>query len=153
MPSRYKKRGVFTREKTCLECGLMFIAHATNRKHCEACQEKHKRQKVRFGQRICTATTGAISEMAVSLDLLCRGYEVFRSLSPACSCDLIISRNGTCIRTEVKTLAYNQSAGSYAKTKAFEAISADLIALVSYGNSGKPIIQYVPPLHDGVVVK
>ena len=39
-------------------------------------------------------TTGAIAELVVATDLLGRGYEVFRALSPSCSGDLAVLKNG-----------------------------------------------------------
>ncbi len=50
-----------------------------------------------------TSDRGAISELAVAVDLMYRGFEVFRALSPASSCDLIIYRDGKALRVEVKT--------------------------------------------------
>lgn len=50
-----------------------------------------------------TGTTGAIHEFKVAIDLMEKGYEVFRALSPACSCDLAILKNGKLLKIEVKT--------------------------------------------------
>jgi len=41
--------------------------------------------------------------MRVSTDLLMHGAEVFRALSPNCSCDLIILKDGKLLRVEVTT--------------------------------------------------
>jgi hypothetical protein len=49
------------------------------------------------------STKGASSELIVSVDLLSKSYEVFRSVSPAASCDLIALKNGQTFRVEVKT--------------------------------------------------
>ncbi|MGE3341481.1 MAG: group I intron-associated PD-(D/E)XK endonuclease [Candidatus Altimarinota bacterium] len=46
---------------------------------------------------------GCISEYAVASDLLQRGFEVFKALSPAASCDLIVMKDGKYFRIEVKT--------------------------------------------------
>ena len=46
---------------------------------------------------------GASAELRVCADLLLRGYEVFRSISPHCSCDLMIQKDGNIYRVEVKT--------------------------------------------------
>ena len=51
--------------------------------------------------RLPTGTTGAIQELRVAADLLIRGYAVFRSLSPACSCDLAVIKDKKLIRIEV----------------------------------------------------
>ena len=52
---------------------------------------------------LATATVGAISEYRVVLDLLSKGFNVFRATSPACSCDLIILKNHNILRVEVTT--------------------------------------------------
>ena len=44
--------------------------------------------------------------MRTSVDLLAKGYEVFISLSPDGSCDLIALKNGKCLRIEVRTSHY-----------------------------------------------
>lgn len=45
---------------------------------------------------------GAIGELLVASDLLSRGYEVFRPLCAASSCDLAYIRDGHLVRVEVK---------------------------------------------------
>jgi hypothetical protein len=56
-------------------------------------------------------TVGAINEFRVAIDLLGKGYEVFRALSPACSCDLAILRDSRFLRLEVKTAYRNPRSG------------------------------------------
>lgn len=51
---------------------------------------------------IPTGTVGAINELRVSVDLLTKGYHVFRALSPACLCDLVLLE-GRAFRVEVTT--------------------------------------------------
>lgn len=50
-----------------------------------------------------TGIIGAIGELQVCSDLLIKGYEVFRSVSPHCTCDLVACKDGKCYRIEVKT--------------------------------------------------
>lgn len=47
---------------------------------------------------------GAWAEILVCADLLARGFEVFRAISPSASCDLIVIARGTptALRVEVK---------------------------------------------------
>lgn len=52
---------------------------------------------------LSTGTTGAVSELVASVDLLRKGYEVFRALSPSCSCDLAILKDHQLLRIEVRT--------------------------------------------------
>ena len=50
-----------------------------------------------------TGTVGAISELRVAADLMIKGFEVFRAMSPAAICDLLVLKNGNLLRVEVKT--------------------------------------------------
>lgn len=58
-----------------------------------------------------TGQRGAQSELIVSADLLDRGFEVFRSVAQACSCDLIAMKGRKLIRIEVRTGKMSQTAG------------------------------------------
>lgn len=49
------------------------------------------------------ATVGAVSELVASADLMRQGFAVFRAMSPACSCDLLILCDGIVQRVEVRT--------------------------------------------------
>jgi hypothetical protein len=66
-----------------------------------------KREKVRHEAEarlaISASSIGAVAELVVAADLLRRGYEVYRAVSPAASCDLVILREGRAIRVEVKS--------------------------------------------------
>lgn len=62
------------------------------------------------------ATTGAISELRVSVDLLSKGYNVFRALSPNGPCDLAVLRDDKLLRIEVRT-TYISYTGKPYKTK------------------------------------
>lgn len=62
----------------------------------------------RESQRISNGKTGAKSEMLVACDLLDKGFEVFRAVSPSASCDLIILNGNQTERVEVRTGRNNQ---------------------------------------------
>lgn len=65
---------------------------------------------------LSTATVGAMSELAVAVDLIARGFEVFRALSPATSCDLAILKDGRLLRIEVRSALRNSKGlATYAK--------------------------------------
>ena len=53
------------------------------------------------------ADLGAASEMIVIADLLLRGFSVFRSMSPACKCDLLAMDSRNHFKIEVKTATRN----------------------------------------------
>lgn len=50
-----------------------------------------------------TSTVGTIGELEVAVDLLKHGFEVFRSVSPSCSCDLAILKDHCLLKIEVTT--------------------------------------------------
>jgi len=85
-----------------------------NAKYCSpSCQNEYWKKKY-AGQNtlsgLSSGTVGAINELRASVDLLRRGYSVFRALSPACPCDLVLLRNGDVFRVEVTT-GHNSSNG------------------------------------------
>lgn len=45
---------------------------------------------------------GALAELAVSADLLSRGFEVFKAVSGSATCDLIAMAEWNCFRVQVK---------------------------------------------------
>jgi len=78
-----------------------------------------------------TATTGAISELRVAIDLLAKGYDVFRALSPSCPCDLAILRDSKLLRVEVRTSFISISGKPYrTKKKGDDANNIDVYAWV-----------------------
>lgn len=52
---------------------------------------------------------GAISEYRVVVDLLDKGYDVFRACSSTCSCDLALLKGNKLLRIEVTTGRYGPS--------------------------------------------
>jgi len=52
---------------------------------------------------IPTGTVGAIGEMVVAVDLMKKGYSVFRALSPHCFCDLVAYRGNDSYKIECRT--------------------------------------------------
>lgn len=52
---------------------------------------------------VSPGTVGAISELIVATDLLSRGYEVYRSMSPNSTYDLIARGEAGTLRIEVRT--------------------------------------------------
>jgi len=51
-------------------------------------------------------TIGAASELLAAADLMMKGWEVFRALSPNSHCDLLAEKDGTTMRLEVRTGRY-----------------------------------------------
>ena len=58
-----------------------------------------------MGERydLSSVTVGALNELRVAVDLMTRGYAVFRALSAACETDLVIFKNKEVKLIEVTT--------------------------------------------------
>jgi len=99
-------------ERNCVYCGK---ALPLNRwRYCnDTCKSsylsvRYREQNPFSGQS--TSTTGAISELRVAVDLMSKGYNVFRALSPSCPCDLAILKDGQLLKIEVRT-TYRTASG------------------------------------------
>jgi len=77
-----------------------------------------------------TATIGAISELRVAVDLLQKGYAVFRALSSSCPCDLAILQDKKLFRLEVKTASRSVASGAVVVPKNKKDGLYDILAAV-----------------------
>src|SRR3972149_3193615 len=134
------------KEKQCVVCMSIFLSIQDTAKYCsKKCLNIHLKKRCgRYGfkeQGISTGTVGAMSEILVSFDLMSKGFEVYRALSPASSCDLLAIKKGKMINFEVRTgyRGVNNGKISYPKTN----IRAKLVAVVLYD---KREVVYFPPL-------
>jgi len=92
---------------------------------------------------IDTGMAGAYCELAVCGDLLLRGYQVFRSISPSSPYDLIaVSRDGLILRIEVKHAYRNPRTD---KLHCSKRNRGDVLAMVV---SDEGAIVYDPELPD-----
>ncbi len=84
-------KGLLPSQKTCsVECRRIRLGNITGR-------------AVINEIGLPTGTVGSISELAVSCELMTKGYSVFRALSPSCFCDLIICKGDVSYKVEVRT--------------------------------------------------
>ena len=98
------------------ECGKEFTPCQHRQRYCSPGCRIQVERAARPGRPgripgMPTQTTGAVSEMAAAIDLLKRGYEVFRALSSACSCDLIALGPAGALRIEVRTGSRSPATG------------------------------------------
>jgi hypothetical protein len=131
----------------CKGCGTEISQTRANRKamFCSnRCRTAHYKQQIgTLGSGLPSGTTGAIGELVVAIDLLRRGYEVFRALSPSCSCDLAIIRDRNLVRVEVRTAYLNKLTGSILRN-GVDSAKHDLLALVIVNDGSR--ILYEPEL-------
>jgi hypothetical protein len=130
-----KRRGTLPdlAERECVLCGIKLLTRKTRQKYCsEACRRAHKNKMWnginQTDLKLSCGTTGAIAELLVASDLLSNGYEVFRALSPSCSCDLAILKDGQLLRVEVTTAYLLPSGKLQAPKKPQE--KSDIVAYV-----------------------
>lgn len=97
-----------TYDLVCVVCENSFLHTCKTAKVCsEPCRKE--RQKQRYGKGalvnpfLPTGTVAAMAALQVSVDLLKKGYAVFRSVSPACFCDVIAIKEEEIMRVEVRT--------------------------------------------------
>jgi len=106
----------------CPNCSQSFSTRKSYQRFCsQSCQAAYWKEKNSFDSigresGLPTATVGTIGELAVALDLLRRGYHVFRALSPSCPADLVAYRDGDPLKIEVRT-GYLRNGKLYAVRK------------------------------------
>lgn len=123
-------------QRECFCCKKTFMA-THNQRYCSVgCREKDYGIVSEF-KGVATATVGAIQEYRVVIDLLSKGFEVFRATSPSCSCDILVLKENKMIKVEVRT-AYKSISGKFIYPK--NNIKADILALVL----PKGEIKYLP---------
>jgi hypothetical protein len=150
----YRKRKLPTKPvKTkiiCLNCLQPFecVDYAKKRKFCSsACrdlkQKKTWKEHNPFNdENLSTPSKGTISELTVYLDLLKKGYNVLKSITPNCSFDLALLCNKNIYRLEVTTGSYDYK-GNIVHSKKFTD-KFDILCIVT--KDGK--ITYLPPIPE-----
>lgn len=134
----------------CKRCGIVLDVPDENQKkkycsnQCRRSEQKERYAVLNDRANISPGKVGAVAELIVSADLLRKGYEVFRSVSQDCSCDLVILKAGRFIRVEVRT-GYVNTDGSvgYAK-KPSDVGRSDATAIVLRGRD----VVYSCPIDD-----
>lgn len=91
-----------------------------------------------------TGTTGTISELLVAVDLLRKGYAVFRAITPNCPSDLAVLKDGKLLCLEVRT-GYRNQDGSV-KCTGQDDHRGDVLAIVIGPMWEKHSVHYIPPL-------
>jgi len=101
----------------CAVCGSL-LTEAKKRRHCKFCSRECRLEDTKrrwrsanpgMSRSFTSATRGAISELRVCVDLMERGFPVFRALSSSCSCDLGLLQDHKLLRIEVTTGSYSPS--------------------------------------------
>lgn len=95
--------------KKCPTCGKEFKARRSNQIYCNSkCTPGNQlERKIKSNlDHISPGTVGAIAELLVSIDLMKRGYTVYRALSPASYSDILAVKGSIILHVEVRTATY-----------------------------------------------
>jgi len=130
-------------KKICVGCKKEYIARAKNQLVCYNCKDNYK---LSITNNLPIGTVGAISEILVSADLLKKGYEVFRAISPSCSCDLAMLKDNKLLRVEVRTGRNSATGKLYYSSN----MRADIMAVVIHKTNE---IIYIPKIDEKNKVK
>ena len=86
-------------------CSVCKKTKKTNQIRQKLCDEKCRKEF--YGRQgrlnIATSSVGAISEMAICIEMLKRGYSVFRTVSQSSFCDVIAVKKKEILMMEVRT--------------------------------------------------
>lgn len=97
-------------QRICPQCDGPLRNVQDNKRFCSRrCAALHKGIKGKPRQKAHNSRTGAFSELVVSIDLLRRGYHVFRALNPDACCDLVAVKDEQVLRIEVRTAVLNKN--------------------------------------------
>lgn len=90
----------------CTQCNKKIECSQPNQKFCtKSCRNNYhgRNRLVSINSEVSSGTVGCITELEISIYFMKKGYAVFRSLSPACFCDLIVIKNKEVMYLEVRT--------------------------------------------------
>ena len=94
-------------DKICTHCGKSYKSSPTRggvQKYCsKKCQLAFVYGNGVLPNKIPPGTVGALSELIASADLMRKGFEVYRALSPASSCDVLAIKGKKVFTFEVRT--------------------------------------------------
>jgi Holliday junction resolvase-like predicted endonuclease len=97
--------------------------------------------------------TGAVSELVVCADLLKKGYEVFRSVSPSSSCDLIVLKDGKTLTIEVRTGCVNSDGTHRYSGRVKASVLAVVVMNLKDNSEVEMKVHYVPELSKSGIEK
>ena len=123
-------------EKSCEACGSVYQTDSPIKMYCcQRCRYKAERKKEEEDSLLpvyeysSTMAVGAVHELLVSVDLMRRGFYVFRALSPAGPCDLVAIAKDEMYRIEVTT-GVRTLAGTLSFRKKSDRYLYDFLAVV-----------------------
>lgn len=126
--------------KHCIICGKEIPKNWRSYRS-KVCSEDCRKISLKDKGLLPTATVGALSELTASVDLMKKGYHVFRALSPSCPHDLVIIKDDKTITIQVRTASILPSGIIFCNKSN---MTSDILAMVI----GTENIQYEPSLES-----
>ena len=133
--------------RDCAMCGKNFpVGNQARKRFCEVeCRKKFHKPFAPLSDTLARGTVGAIGELEVSIDLMEKGFEVFRALSPSSSCDILVQKAGKTYALEVRTGYYRGGEEKMEKVIYSPAnIHAPYLAIFIRKINGNDDIKYEP---------
>lgn len=96
-------------EKECKKCRKIFTPKHKAAQFCsKGCKMGYNYTRYTKSETkgICSGTVGAIAELVVCADLMKKGFDVYRAVSPHAYADLIAIKDGRLYQFEVRTARY-----------------------------------------------
>ena len=90
--------------------------------------------------KISKSTVGAIAELIASADLMSKGFQVYRALSPSSDCDILAEKEHKVYKFEIRTGRYNWKGSLTFPPKS---IKAPNLIIITHNDKK---IHYVPPI-------
>lgn len=134
----------------CEQCGEQYEQTTKRQRYCgPRCSSKHFNGLATvplgspaYGDGLSFQTKGALSELRAAVDLLARGYHVYRSMSSSAPWDIVVAiPSGRLVRVEVKTavlMADGSARGGSLKRNVY-----DVLCFVTRDG-----IVYEPPIEE-----
>jgi hypothetical protein len=136
-------------------CGEWFSTQNSVKRYCSrTCQVGRKnleRKTINNGRvnGIPTGTVGAISELMACVDLMNKGYEVFRAMSPSSNCDLIGIKNEVIHKYEVRTGNYEKTADGLKLSWSNQRSSGKEMLVITYKDNK---VHHIPTIIHDIVI-
>lgn len=127
----------------CPRCNSSFRTNNPHQVFCSGkCRKAHHLDWESNGFDLSPGTTGAIGELTVALDLMKKGYEVHRAMSPCSSSDLIAIKDDRIYRFEVRSARKHKLTGKLMFSKRNVRAENIAVSILSEGT-----IEYQPSIH------
>ena len=137
----------------CKQCGHPLEGGRSNRKFCnKICAGEYAKRQWRERNpasplgKLATGTIAEVNEMRVAIDLLSRGYEVYRAAFQGMPCDMYIMKGSKDIGQRIEVTTGNFTSNATLSHPTRDPSKYDVLAVVATTADGRATIVYKPEL-------